>query len=166
MKKKFIRSAAAILVLILALSFVFSGCSGKKEGEDGTTEMPSDAVEAIQTLKLPYSKADKLNPFTATSMLNQQLMTLIYDGCSHSIKIIIQSRFSRRITAGAGAPSPYPSPPRNSRTARVFRPRMLWPRLRAQKSRPHIKRGLRISAVPRSAETALFSRSATMTRMQ
>ena len=80
MKKKFIRSAAVILVLILALSFVFSGCSGKKEGEDGTTEMPSDAVEAIQTLKLPYSKADKLNPFTATSMLNQQLMTLIYDG--------------------------------------------------------------------------------------
>ena len=63
MKKKFIRSAAAILVLILALSFVFSGCSGKKEGEDGTTEMPSDAVEAIQTLKLPYSKADKLNPY-------------------------------------------------------------------------------------------------------
>ena len=100
MKKKFIRSAAAILVLILALSFVFSGCSGKKEGEDGTTEMPSDAVEAIQTLKLPYSKADKLNPFTATSMLNQQLMTLIYDGLfaldkNYNPKPLLASNYSR-----------------------------------------------------------------------
>ena len=100
MKKKIIRPAAAILVLILALSFVFSGCSGKKEGEDGTTEMPSDAVEAIQTLKLPYSKADKLNPFTATSMLNQQLMTLIYDGLfaldkNYNPKPLLASNYSR-----------------------------------------------------------------------
>lgn len=52
----------------------------QKDGGDETTTMPPEAVEAVQTLKLPYSKGDKLNPFTATSMLNQQLMPLIYDG--------------------------------------------------------------------------------------
>ena len=102
MKKKIIRAAAAILVLTVALSFAFSGCSNKKDGGDETTTMPPEAVEAVQTLKLPYSKGDKLNPFTATSMLNQQLMPLIYDG--PSTKIIILSRFSRRITAGAVEP--------------------------------------------------------------
>ena len=97
MKKKIIRAAAAILVLTVALSFAFSGCSNKKDGGDETTTMPPEAVEAVQTLKLPYSKGDKLNPFTATSMLNQQLMP-------PSTKIIILSRFSRRITAGAVEP--------------------------------------------------------------
>lgn len=80
MKKKLTRAAAMILVLTLAISFALSGCSNKNNGEDETTTMPPEAVEAVQTLKLPYSKGDKLNPFTATSMLNQQLMTLIYDG--------------------------------------------------------------------------------------
>lgn len=104
MKKKIIRAAAAILVLTVALSLVFSGCSNKKDGGDETTTMPPEAVEAVQTLKLPYSKGDKLNPFTATSMLNQQLMPLIYDGLFALDKIIILSRFSRRITAAAVEP--------------------------------------------------------------
>lgn len=56
MKKKIIRAAAAILVLTVALSFAFSGCSNKKDGGDETTTMPPEAVEAVQTLKLPYSK--------------------------------------------------------------------------------------------------------------
>ena len=34
MKKKIIRAAAAILVLTVALSFAFSGCSNKKDGGD------------------------------------------------------------------------------------------------------------------------------------
>ena len=43
MKKKIIRAAAAILVLTVALSFAFSGCSNKKDGGDETTTMPPEA---------------------------------------------------------------------------------------------------------------------------
>ena len=68
MKKKIIRAAAAILVLTVALSLVFSGCSNKKDGGDETTTMPPEAVEAVQTLKLPYSKGDKLNPVSYTHL--------------------------------------------------------------------------------------------------
>lgn len=80
MKKVTVSVLSVLLVLITAISLVFSGCSG--DGDDGntTTEMPSEAVAAIQTLKLPYSKYDKLNPFTAQSMLNQELSALMYDG--------------------------------------------------------------------------------------
>ena len=100
MKKKIIRAAAAILVLTLALSFAFGGCSNKKDGGDETTTMPPEAVEAVQTLKLPYSKGDKLNPFTATSMLNQQLMSLIYDGLfaldkNYNPQPLLASNYSR-----------------------------------------------------------------------
>lgn len=100
MKKKIIRAAAAILVLAVALSFAFSGCSNKKDGGDETTTMPPEAVEAVQTLKLPYSKGDKLNPFTATSMLNQQLMPLIYDGLfaldkNYNPQPLLASNYSR-----------------------------------------------------------------------
>ena len=100
MKKKIIRAAAAILVLTVALSFAFSGCSNKKDGGDETTTMPPEAVEAVQTLKLPYSKGDKLNPFTATSMLNQQLMPLIYDGLfaldkNYTPQPLLASNYSR-----------------------------------------------------------------------
>ena len=100
MKKKIIRAAAAILVLTVALSFAFSGCSNKKDGGDETTTMPPEAVEAVQTLKLPYSKGDKLNPFTATSMLNQQLMPLIYDGLfaldkNYNPQPLLASNYSR-----------------------------------------------------------------------
>ena len=100
MKKKIIRAAAAILVLTVALSLVFSGCSNKKDGGDETTTMPPEAVEAVQTLKLSYSKGDKLNPFTATSMLNQQLMPLIYDGLfaldkNYNPQPLLASNYSR-----------------------------------------------------------------------
>ena len=49
MKKKIIRAAAAILVLTVALSFAFSGCSNKKDGGDETTTMPPEAVEAVSS---------------------------------------------------------------------------------------------------------------------
>lgn len=80
MKKVTVSVLSVLFALIMAVSLVFSGCSGNVGDGNDTTEMPSDAVAAIQTLKLPYSKSDKLNPFTAQSMLNQQLSALIYDG--------------------------------------------------------------------------------------
>lgn len=154
MKKKIIRAAAAILVLTVALSFAFSGCSNKKDGGDETTTMPPEAVEAVQTLKLPYSKGDKLNPFTATSMLNQQLMPLIYDGLfaldkNYNPQPLLASNYSRsgrtltvslasaKFSDGSGVSLP-----------------MLSPRLRARRNRPHIKLSLRISAAQKSAGTA------------
>lgn len=70
MKKKIIRAAAAILVLTVALSLVFSGCSNKKDGGDETTTMPPEAVEAVQTLKLPYSKV------TSSIPLRQQVCSI------------------------------------------------------------------------------------------
>ena len=44
MKKKIIRAAAAILVLTVALSFAFSGCSNKKDGGDDTESRPKSGV--------------------------------------------------------------------------------------------------------------------------
>ena len=154
MKKKIIRAAAVILVLTVALSFAFSGCSNKKDGGDETTTMPPEAVEAVQTLKLPYSKGDKLNPFTATSMLNQQLMPLIYDGLftldkNYNPQPLLASNYSR-----SGRTLTVSLASAKFSTVRASRLPMLSPRLRARRNRPHIKLSLRISAAQKSAGTA------------
>lgn len=79
MKKRLVSAAAALLVLISAASLGFTGCEKTPDDPTEETTMSPEQVAAVQTLRLPYSKADKMNPFTATSMLNQQLSALIYD---------------------------------------------------------------------------------------
>ena len=69
------------LILIFAIiTAVFCSC-------DKTTEAPDDPQivtnfgESVEgTLRLAYSKADTLDPFTASMSANIQLLGLIYDG--------------------------------------------------------------------------------------
>lgn len=80
-KKYFIKT----LCLILTLAFVVSFAACKPEnGEDETTlpsenENSGDGDSPLTSLSLPYSKTDSLFPFAAESMINRQLMTLVYD---------------------------------------------------------------------------------------
>lgn len=75
--KKF---AALILIASLIIT-VFSGCDEIKtviEDEPVGVSNISDKKEG--TLKLAYSKADMLDPFTSTMSANLQIMGLVYDG--------------------------------------------------------------------------------------
>lgn len=76
--KTFFRLPALLLVFLLCVGFL-GGCNGGGE-TDATTET-STTTEAPQErlLKLPYAKADSLNPYKAESMINIQLSTLLYD---------------------------------------------------------------------------------------
>lgn len=72
----------AALILIFTLIFtVFGGC---KDNNPSQTDDPvgvsniSDQKEG--TLKLAYSKADLLDPFTSSMSANLQILGLIYDG--------------------------------------------------------------------------------------
>ena len=72
----------AVLILILSLLItVFSGCDEIKpviDDEPVGVSNISDKKEG--TLKLAYSKADMLDPFTSSMSANIQIMGLIYDG--------------------------------------------------------------------------------------
>lgn len=72
----------AVLVLILSMLLtVFSGCGEAKpviDNEPVGVSNISDKKEG--TLKLAYSKADMLDPFTSSMSANIQIMGLIYDG--------------------------------------------------------------------------------------
>ena len=73
-----------VVVLILILSVlltVFSGCDEIKpviDDEPVGVSNISDKKEG--TLKLAYSKADMLDPFTSSMSANIQIMALVYDG--------------------------------------------------------------------------------------
>ncbi len=72
----------AVLILILSvLLTVFSGCDEIKpiiDDEPVGVSNISDKKEG--TLKLAYSKADMLDPFTSSMSANIQIMALVYDG--------------------------------------------------------------------------------------
>lgn len=72
----------AVLILIASLLLtVFSGCDEIKpviDDEPVGVSNISDKKEG--TLKLAYSKADMLDPFTSSMSANIQIMGLIYDG--------------------------------------------------------------------------------------
>ena len=75
------RALAALLALALLASL--AGCGGSG-GEDNasTTELttePDAARIRYNDLRLPYSRADSLDPFLAKSTLNRQLTPLLYD---------------------------------------------------------------------------------------
>lgn len=73
-----------IAVFILALSIiltVFSGCDKTKPVTDDEPVGVSNISDKKEgTLKLAYSKADMLDPFTSSMSANIQIMGLIYDG--------------------------------------------------------------------------------------
>lgn len=64
---------AVIMALILLLSL--AGCGGK-DSKGKTTQ----SVSSSSDVRLPYSREDGVNPFTAQSLLNQPIMPLLYEG--------------------------------------------------------------------------------------
>ncbi len=74
--KKFIA-----LILIFALSATaFCGCKKTPVDPDDPQIIENLNESSANTLKLAYSKADMLDPFTCTMSANIQILGLIYDG--------------------------------------------------------------------------------------
>lgn len=63
---------AVIMALILLLSL--AACGKKTTGTESAT------ASATSDVRLPYSREDGVNPFTAQSLLNQPIMPLLYEG--------------------------------------------------------------------------------------
>lgn len=72
----------AVLILIVSLIItVFSGCDEIKPViDDEPVGVSNISNKKEGTLKLAYSKADMLDPFTSSMSANIQIMGLIYDG--------------------------------------------------------------------------------------
>lgn len=74
------RILAVLLTLVLCLAF--AGCNKK---DQGTERVPSDTrnpagVAADSDLILPYSREEGVNPFSGSSLMNEAIMPLLYDG--------------------------------------------------------------------------------------
>lgn len=81
MRTKLFRIAALLLSTVMLL-VSFAACSGAGEDEDTTDEIVENGTNSAGdpvTLKLGYAQGDPLNPFTAQSVMNQELGTLLYD---------------------------------------------------------------------------------------
>ncbi len=65
---------AAILALLLLFSL--SACGKKPKGEGEKELSASEQSDA----RLPYSREDGINPYTAKSLLNEPIMPLLYQG--------------------------------------------------------------------------------------
>lgn len=72
---------AAALILILSLIFtVFCSCDGSDTPTADPVIVSNLSNTKEGTLKLAYSKADMLDPYTATMTANLQILSLVYDG--------------------------------------------------------------------------------------
>ena len=65
------------LLLSVLILFAFCGCEKKDENDSGTADNIS-AKESI--LNLAYSISEDLDPFAVKTVINTQLMSLVYDG--------------------------------------------------------------------------------------
>ncbi len=72
------RFIALLLVFLLCVGLL-GGCNADNEVETTTKANISTPAPQERLLKLPYAKADPLNPYLAESMINLQLSTLLYD---------------------------------------------------------------------------------------
>ncbi|MBQ2774559.1 MAG: hypothetical protein IJF40_01555 [Clostridia bacterium] len=99
MNRRVLKIFAVVIVFVLSIPLIFGGCSDKPGETDETTSVSGETPEA-HSLKLPYSQNDKLNPFTAESMLNQSVCELIYDGLfsldkNYNAKPMLASNYSQ-----------------------------------------------------------------------
>lgn len=70
----------ALFLIISTVLTLFAGCK-KKDPENTEPHIVSNiANQSEGTLKLAYSKADMLDPFTASMSANIQILGLVYDG--------------------------------------------------------------------------------------
>lgn len=86
MKK--IRKVVALILTILTVVLVFSSCKDKEEIKTETVTLENiynengDIIQLDKSsvFKLPFARADSLNPFFAETVGNQVLSELLYDG--------------------------------------------------------------------------------------
>ena len=79
--ERIIRRAFALL-LALGMVLLLAACRG---GDDTPSKTKEDTrkpagVAADADIILPYSREEGVNPFTGTSLMNEAIMPLIYDG--------------------------------------------------------------------------------------
>lgn len=70
---------ALFLIMTMVLT-LFAGCKEKEPENTDPQIVPNVANQSEGTLKLAYSKADMLDPFTASMAANLQILGLVYDG--------------------------------------------------------------------------------------
>ncbi len=74
------KKAAALILILSVLFTAFYGCDGTATPADDPVIVSNLDNTKEGTLKLAYSKADMLDPFTATMTANLQIIALVYDG--------------------------------------------------------------------------------------
>lgn len=75
------KKLAALVLIFALLCTVFYGCDSTKEPSTDDPQIVTNLNEgSLNTLKLAYSKADMLDPFTCTMSANIQILGLVYDG--------------------------------------------------------------------------------------
>ncbi len=74
------KKALAVILIFSMILTLFCAC--KDQGDDSTEPLGVTNISSSknETLKLAYSKADMLDPFTASMSANIQILGLIYDG--------------------------------------------------------------------------------------
>lgn len=101
-----IRRIALLLCLITCLSFL-AACGGDPTDEESSSGTETAVSEGTNTsggtgvLSLPYVKGDALNPFTAKSLPNQLLSTVLYD----SLYVVDETLAPQPLLAASGSVS-------------------------------------------------------------
>ena len=70
----------SIILMFAVIAAVFCSCDKSPEKTDGPQIVTNLGESSESSLSLAYSKADTLNPFTASMSANIQVLGLIYDG--------------------------------------------------------------------------------------
>lgn len=73
----FKRTVSVLLLLCVCLTLVSCNKDGEKGGTKGSIKGED---HSSKVLVLPYSREDGINPFTAKTLINQPLMSVIYAG--------------------------------------------------------------------------------------
>lgn len=74
------KKALSLILICLILLVSFCGCKNKEDESNDPNIVPNVSNSSEGTLKLAYSKADMLDPFTASMTANIQILALAYDG--------------------------------------------------------------------------------------
>ncbi len=74
------KKITALLLILAAVLTLFCGCKDTQGEKTDPDIVPNLDAQTDGTLKLAYSKADMLDPFTASMSANIQILGLAYDG--------------------------------------------------------------------------------------